>query len=110
MTTREKSEIQKELTEARRHFNNWNAVHFEGQSDPDSCQLNPHFKTIEALAEELYELEQAEMKALLSGDSLQKEREWFNSQGFTSPAQADKACEARGYNMSDLFAAIKACK
>lgn len=110
MTTRTKNEIQSELTEARRAFDNYNNVQFEGHSTPDNAYLNPHFDRIQALAAELGEIEQAEADAKLSGDSLQAERAWFNGQGFTRPDLAQKACRARGYNMSDLFAAIKASK
>jgi hypothetical protein len=104
------NEVQAELAQARRAFDNYNNVQFEGHGTPDNYYLNPHHKAIEALAAELYEIEQAAKAIKLSGDSLQAERAWFNGQGFTRPDLAQKACQARGYQMSDLFAAIKAAK
>lgn len=110
MTTRTATEIQAELTQARRAFDNYTNVQFEGHGTPDNYYLNPHHKTIEALAAELYEVEQAEVATKLSGDSLKAEQAWFNGEKFTRPDVAQKACCARGYTMSDLFAAIKASK
>ena len=104
------SEIQDDITATRAAFDRYNAAHFEGHSDPDNCHLNPHFSRLQELSDELYDAEQAEKMAKLSGDSLQSERAWFNSQGFTSPAVAQKACKERGYNLSDLMAAVKAGK
>ena len=109
-THRTASEVQAELVQTRRAFENYNNVQFEGHGNPDNYYLNPHHKAIEALAAELYEIEQAAVAIKLSGDSLQAERAWFNGQGFTRHDLAQKACQARGYNMSDLFSAIKASK
>lgn len=106
MTTRTKTEVQAELTAARKQYDCWTNLQNEGASDG----FNPHLATIEALASELYEIDQAAVAIKLSGDSLQSERAWFNGQGFTRPDVAQKACLARGYTMSDLFAAIKASK
>jgi hypothetical protein len=110
MSTRTKTQIQADLDKARRDFDAYNNVHFEGNSDPDNVTLNPHHATIQALAAELYEVDQAEIAAKLSGDSLKAEQAWFNGQKFTRPDVAQAACRERGYNMSDLFAAIKAAK
>jgi hypothetical protein len=110
MTTRTKNEIQAELDQANRAFKSYANVQFEGHSNPENYYLNPHHKTIEALAAELHKVEQAEVAAKLSGDSLKAEQAWFNGEKFTRPDVAQKACRARGYNMSDLFAAIKASK
>ena len=107
-TLRTASDVQADLAQARRAFDNYNNIQFEGRGNPDNYYLNPHHKDIEALAAELYEIEQAAKAIKLSGDSLQAERAWFNGQGFTRPDLAQKACQARGYNMSDLIAAIKA--
>ena len=107
---RTKSEIQKDFKAARAAFDQYAVVQFEGRSDPDNYYLNPHHKKIEELAAELLAAEQAELKDKLSGDSLKAEQAWFNAQRFTRPDVAQKACRERGYNMSDLFAAIKASK
>lgn len=110
MTKRTKNEVQAELAQARRAFDNYNNVQFEGNGNPDNYYLNPHHKAIEALASELHGIEQAEIAAKLSGDSLKAEQAWFNAQGFTRSDLAQKACLARGYTMSDLFTAAKAAK
>lgn len=110
MTTRTKSEVQAEIAQVSRAFDNYNNVQFEGHGTPDNVSLNPHSKPLDLLHDELYEIEQAEIAAKLSGDSLKAEQSWFNAQGFTRPDIAQKACRERGYNMSDLFAAIKKAK
>ena len=110
MSTRTKTEIQADLDQASRDFDAYNNLHNEGHGDPDNAYLNPHHDTIQALAAELYEVEQAEIAAKLSGESLKAEQAWFNAQKFTRPDVAQQECRARGYNMSDLFAAIKASK
>ena len=104
MTTRTATEIQTELSTARRAYDNYNNVQNEGATDG----FNPHLATIEKLAAELAEEKKASVSDKLSGDSLTVEKEWFNNQGFTRPDVAQKACSERGYNMSDLVAAIKA--
>jgi hypothetical protein len=104
--TRTKNEIQADLDQARKKYDNWNNVQNEGATDG----YNPHLDGIQKLADELAEVEKAEKADKLSGDSLKAEQAWFNAQGFTSPALAQKACLKRGYTMSDLFAAVKAAK
>jgi hypothetical protein len=110
--TRTTNEVQAELAQARRAFDNYNNVQFEGHGTPDNYYLNPHHKAIEVLAAELYEIEQAAKAIKLSGDSLQAERAWFNGQGYTGKdlAAANAACLKRGYSLSDLQAACKAAK
>jgi hypothetical protein len=109
-THRTASEVQAELIQARRAFDNYNNVQFEGRGNPDNYYLNPNHKAIEALSAELYEIDRIAKAIKLSGDSLQAESAWFNGQGFTRPDLAQKACQARGYNMSDLFDACAASK
>ncbi len=109
-TIRNKTEIQTELSQARRAYDNYNNVQNEGYDCPDRAYLNPHFETIQTLANELHEVEQTETADKLSGESLKTEQAWFNAQGFTRPDLAQKACRARGYNMSDLTSAVKAAK
>jgi hypothetical protein len=108
-THREIKEIEADLVEARKAFDQYSNVQFEGHSDPDNYYLNPHHKKIEALASEL-----AAAKAACSPlkTNLAAEKAWFNSQGFTGAdmQKAQKACLARGYTVSELMAAAKASK
>lgn len=104
MTTRTASEVQADLIATRKEYDAWNNLQNEGASDG----FNPYLATIENLARELREIKRIEVAIKLSGDNLQAEQAWFNAQGFKYPDTAQKACQARGYNMDDLFSAIKA--
>lgn len=104
MTTRTASEVQADLIATRKEYDAWNNLQNEAASDG----FNPHLATIENLARELREIKRIEVAIKLSGDNLQAEQAWFNAQGFKYPDTAQKACQARGYNMDDLFSAIKA--
>lgn len=108
--TRSISEITAELKTARAAFDRYNKVQFEGCGNPDNYYLNPHHVAIEALSAELRAIEQAAVTDKLSGDSLKAEQAWFNSQQFRFPDVAQKACNARGYNLQDLFDAAKKAK
>jgi len=101
--TRTTTEIQNEINQVVKAQLNYNNVVNEG------CNGQTPYETkLADLHKELYTANQLEIAAKLSGDSLQSERAWFNAQGFKRPDLAQKACQARGYQMSDLFAAIKA--
>jgi hypothetical protein len=101
--TRTTTEIQNEINQVVKAQANYNNVANEG------CKgQTPYESKLADLHKELYQAKQVEIAAKLSGESLQAERAWFNSQGFKRPDLAQKACQDRGYNMSDLFAAIKA--
>jgi hypothetical protein len=71
---------------------------------------NPYDAEIEQLSEQLSKITAATKSAILSGDSLTAEREWFKAQGFTAAnlQAANTACLARGYTLADLQAAAKA--
>jgi hypothetical protein len=71
---------------------------------------NPYDAEIEQLSEQLSKLTAAAKSAILSGDSLTAELEWFKAQGFTAAnlQAANTACQARGYSLADLQAAAKA--
>ena len=71
---------------------------------------NPYDAEIEQLSAELRKITVATKTAILSGDSLTAERNWFKAQGFTAAnlQAANTACQARGYSLADLQAAAKA--
>ena len=73
---------------------------------------NPYETEIENLSEQLRIITDATKSTILSGDSLTAERAWFRAQGFTAASlrEANAACLARGYSLSDLQAAAKAAK
>lgn len=110
MSKRTISQVEAEIIKARQEFDKYSKLQFEGHSNPDNYYLNPHHVTLDALAAELREIQKSEIEEKLTGDSLKAEQVWFNSQKFTRPDVAQKACRARGYNMDDLFAAIKKSK
>jgi hypothetical protein len=101
--TRSTNTIQADINQLVKAQTNYNNVVNEGQNGQ-----TPYATKLSELHKELYAAKQIEIATKLSGDSLQAERAWFNNQNFKFPDIAQKACQARGYNMSDLFAAIKA--
>jgi len=100
--TRTINDIQNEINQIVKATKNYNNVVNEGFSGQ-----NPYETKLDELHKELAAANRAAIALKLSGESLQAERAWFNAQGFTRPDLAQKACLARGYTMSDLFAAIK---
>jgi hypothetical protein len=100
-TQRTITEIESDLKSAATKRAQFRAVHNEGQGG----YINE--REIEALTAELTAARNAAspLKMDLAG-----ERAWFNAQGFRSPADANKACLARGYSLADLQAAAKAAK
>jgi hypothetical protein len=108
-THRSVKQIEADLVETRKAFDQYANVQFEGHSDPDNYYLNPHHKKIEALAAELAAAKDAQSPLKTN---LAAEKAWFNAQGFTGAdmQKAQKACLARGYTVSDLMAAAKAAK
>ena len=83
----------------------YNRTHNEGGEG-----FNPFDELIEKLAEEWSKENSEKINAILSGESLQAERAWFNAQGFGRKdlQQANAACLERGYSLADLQSAAKA--
>jgi len=81
-----------------------NRVHNEGHAG-----VNPIDDEISDLANQWSEDQSKAKESILSGESLQAERAWFNSQKFTAKdrKRANEACLSRGYSLADLQSATK---
>lgn len=100
---RQISEIESDLRAAGIKRDNFRRINNEGQGGyVDESE-------IESLSAELAAARNASSPLTLD---LAGERAWFNSQGYTAATigQANAACLARGYSLSDLQSACKAAK
>jgi len=98
---------EEKFQELGRKRDEYNRIHNEGKEG-----YNPFEDQIAKLAEEWSDEQAKKTAEILSGQSLQIERAWFNAQKFgrADAKKANDACLARGYTMDQLFAAIRAAK
>ena len=98
---RTSTEINEDIAEVAKKFRAYKNLQNEG-----GYGFNPYEIEIEKLCEERYEADENE-SPLKTKAGFEAEKIWFNAQAFSAANVAHKACQERGYSLTELQDAKK---
>ena len=96
---RNTTDIIAEMHEVAKLRDNYNNLQNEGATDG----YNPYEARLAKLSDEFSDAKIAERDAEWTEEVFNERRDWFNSQGFSSPSEAVKACKDQGWGFHDLM-------